>query len=232
MKQVWLTAKKLIGKYDLPSTVQGLTKKAKNENWQKRKAKGIKGGGYEYEVSDIINKFELLQNYEKDSSSKSEESSLDYNKSNRILVDDDFFKNYVLVGDLDVKTTDNGDLKITTNGIARIILAKEFVEQQGLSNTQLATFTATDDSMANTINNSDTLMVSIYNEAEHQRPLDGIYVILFNGVLMVKRLQYNPVNASYNIISDNQQYHTFTITPKDEPTFKVIAKLERVLSKK
>lgn len=232
MKPVWLTAKNLIGKYNLPSTVQGLTKKARNENWQKRKAKGIKGGGYEYEVSDIINKFELLQNYEKDSSNKLEEPSLDYNKSNRILIDDDFFKNYVLVGDLNVKTTDNGDLNITTNGVARIILAKEFVEQQGLSNAQLATFTATDDSMADTINNCDTLMVSIYNETEHQRPLDGIYVILFNGVLMVKRLQYNPVNASYNVISDNQQYHTFTITPKDEPTFKVIAKLERVLSKK
>lgn len=95
--------------------------KSKNENWQKRKAKakGIKGGGYEYEVSDIINKFELLQNYDKDSGNRLEEPFPDYNKSNKILLDDDFFKNYVLVGDLDVKTTDNGDLKITTKSYVR-----------------------------------------------------------------------------------------------------------------
>lgn len=232
MKPIWLTAKNLIGKYNLPNTVQGLTKKARNENWQKRKVKGIKGGGYEYEVSDIINKFELLQNYDADPDNTLRESSTEYETKNKIPVNNNFFENYVLVGDLSVETADNGDLKVKTNGIARIILARDFVEQQGLANAQLATFTATDDSMTDTINNGDTLMVSVYNETELQRPLDGIYVILFNNVLMVKRLQYNPVTASYNIISDNAQYQSFTITPKDEPTFRVIAKLERVLSKK
>lgn len=234
MKEIWLTPRELAGKYNCPKTVQGVALRARNENWQKRKAKGVRGGGYEYEVSNIINKYKLLQNYDKDPDNRLKEPPADYNDDeyNRRVVDDDFFKNYVLVGDLGVKTTSSGDLKITTNGIARFILSKEFVEQQGLSNTQLATFTATDDSMSNTINSGDTLMVSIYNEAEHQRPLDGIYVILFNDVLMIKRLQYNPVNASYNIISDNQQYHTFAITPANEPTFKVIAKIERVISKK
>ena len=235
MKPIWLTAKNLIGKYNLPSTVQGLTKRARNENWQKRKAKGIKGGGYEYEVSDIINKYKLLQNYDKDSGNKLKESPTDHDDDDRyerIVVDDVFLKNYMLLGDLGVEIGDNGDLKITTNGVARFILSKEFIEQQGLSNTQLATFTATDDSMSNTINNGDALMVSVYNEAEHQRPLDGIYVILFNDVLMIKRLQYNPVNASYNVISDNKQYQAFSVTPKDEPTFKVIAKIERVITKK
>lgn len=232
MKPIWLSAKNLIGKYNLPNTVQGLTKKARNENWQKRKAKGIKGGGYEYEVSDIINKFELLQNYDADPDNTLRESSTEYKTNNRIPVNNNFFENYVLVGDLSVETADNGELNVKTNGIARIILAKDFVEQQGLANAQLAIFTATDDSMTDTINNGDTLMVSVYNETEQQRPLDGIYVILFNNVLMVKRLQYNPVTASYSIISDNAQYQSFTITPKEEPTFRVIAKLERVLSKK
>lgn len=78
MKLKWLTAKDLIGKYNLPNTVQGLTKKARNENWQKRKIKGQKGGGFEYEVSDIINKFELLQNYEKGLDKKTYEQSSSY----------------------------------------------------------------------------------------------------------------------------------------------------------
>lgn len=183
---------------------------------------GVKGRVYEYEVSSILNK-------DNDFDNKLQEPSAKYN---RIPVNNDFFNNYVMVGDLSVETADNGELNVKTNGIARIILAKDFVEQQGLANAQLATFTATDDSMTETINNGDTLMVSVYNETEQQRPLDGIYVILFNNVLMVKRLQYNPVTASYNVISDNAQYQSFTITPKDEPTFRVIAKLERVLSKK
>jgi transcriptional regulator with XRE-family HTH domain len=79
MKLKWLTAKDLIGKYNLPNTVQGLTKKARNENWQKRKIKGQKGGGFEYEVSDIINKFELLQNYEKGFDKRLHEQSPSYN---------------------------------------------------------------------------------------------------------------------------------------------------------
>lgn len=238
MKLIWLTAKDLIGKYNLPNTVQGLAKKARNENWEKRRVKGQKGGGFEYEVSNIINKFELLQNYEKGLNNKPQTQSSNHNededekKTNGIPVNDDFFKNYIMVGDLGIETTNSNDLKITTNGIARIILSKDFVEQQGLLNAKLATFTVTDDSMADTIKNGDTLMVSVCDETEQQKAVDGIYVILFNGVLMVKRLQYNPVKVSYNVISDNLDYQPFTVTPKEEPTFKVIAKLERVLSKK
>ncbi|MFQ1004767.1 helix-turn-helix domain-containing protein [Gilliamella sp. CG22] len=222
MKELWVQLKDIVATNGMPSTIQGVTYKAKTENWKRRRVLGVKGRVYEYEVSSILNK-------DKDFDNKLQEPSAKYN---RIPVNNDFFDNYVMVGDLSVETADNGDLNVKTNGIARIILAKDFVEQQGLANAQLATFTATDDSMTDTINNGDTLMVSVYNETELQRPLDGIYVILFNNVLMVKRLQYNPVTASYNIISDNAQYQSFTITPKDEPTFRVIAKLERVLSKK
>ena len=234
MKEIWLTPRELAGKYNCPKTVQGVALRARNENWQKRKAKGVRGGGYEYEVSDIINKYKLLQNYGKDSDNRLKEPPADYDDDGheRVIIDDEFFKNYVIISDLGVKTTDNGDLEITTKGVVRFILSKELVEEQGLSKAQLAIFTAADDSMSNTINNGDTLMVSIYNEDEHQKPLGGVYVILFNGALMVKRLQYNPVNASYNVISDNEQYQAFSITPKDEPAFKVIAKVERVVLKK
>lgn len=55
MKEVWLRASELVDKYNLPTTVQGIIHRAKVENWKKRKAKGAKGGTYEFEVSDIIN---------------------------------------------------------------------------------------------------------------------------------------------------------------------------------
>ena len=236
MKELWVQLKDIVARYGMPSTIQGVTYKAKTENWQRRRVMGVKGRVYEYEVSDIINKFELLQNYKANSDNTLREPSPDYNTGDLrvrgISVDESFFNNNNIIGELKVDIKDNNTVNISTEGAAWIILSNEFIRRQGLSNAKLATFTAIDDSMADTIRSGDVLLVSIHSDNEQTRVLDGIYVILFNGAVMVKRLQYNPVTASYNIISDNTQYQTFTIIPKDEPAFKVIAKLERVLSKK
>lgn len=225
MKELWIQLKDIVGKYGMPSTIQGVTYKAKTENWVRRRVSGVKGRVYEYEVSAILNK----------RNEKMEELAADYHTDNnqqlKIPVDD-FFKDHTIIGELKVDTSNIDKIKISTNGKAWIILSNEFIERQGLSNIKLATLTAIDDSMSDTIKNGDTLLVSIHNNTEQAKVLDGIYVILFNGVIMVKRLQYNPVQASYNVISDNQHYDTFTVTPREEPSFKVIAKLERVLSKK
>lgn len=153
-------------------------------------------------------------------------------KQFKISVDDDFLKNYVIVSELEVDTSDARNVKVTTDNVGQIILSKQFVERQGLSSIKLATFIASDDSMADTIKAGDTLLVSIYNERQQVKALDGIYVILFNNILMVKRLQYKPIEVAYKVISDNVEYQSFTISSKEEPTFKVIAKFERVVLKK
>ena len=225
MKELWIQLKDIVGKYGMPSTIQGVTYKAKTENWVRRRISGVKGRVYEYEVSAILNK----------GFGKMEESTVGYDtdKNQQVKIPvDDFFKDHTIISELKVDTSNIENIKISTNGKAWIILSNEFIERQGLSNVKLATLTAIDDSMSDTIKNGDTLLVSIHNDTEQSKVLDGIYIILFNGVIMVKRLQYNPVQASYIVISDNQHYDTFTVTPKEEPSFKVIAKLERVLSKK
>ncbi|ANJ91376.1 DNA-binding protein [Pasteurella multocida] len=53
MIQEWYEIKDLIGVEGLPTTVQGLTKKAKLENWQRRRITGIKGKAFEYYVGDM-----------------------------------------------------------------------------------------------------------------------------------------------------------------------------------
>lgn len=50
---MWITAQELISVPNMPKTVQGISYKAKNENWEKRKAKGIKGGAYEYNINSL-----------------------------------------------------------------------------------------------------------------------------------------------------------------------------------
>lgn len=236
MKEIWLTPKDIAGKYNCPKTVQGVSLRAKNENWPKRKAKGKKGGGYEYEASNVINKCKLLKILEKNKDNYMQELTINYDTSDKKLikatVDNDFFKNYIIVSELEVDTSDASNVKVTANNAGPIILSKQFVERQGLSSIKLATFIAGDDSMADTIKAGDTLLVSIYDERQQAKALDGIYVILFNNVLMVKRLQYKPIEVAYKVISDNSNYQSFAISPKEEPTFKVIAKYERLVLKK
>ncbi|HEH9720114.1 DNA-binding protein [Pasteurella multocida] len=53
MIQEWLELKNILGVAGLPETVQGVTKKAKLENWQRRLIKGRKGKTFEYYVGDM-----------------------------------------------------------------------------------------------------------------------------------------------------------------------------------
>lgn len=50
---MWVTAQDLTKVSGMPTTTQGVAKKARNENWEKRKIKGVKGGAYEYSVFSL-----------------------------------------------------------------------------------------------------------------------------------------------------------------------------------
>lgn len=49
----WIELKDLLGVAGLPETVQGVTKKAKTENWERRLIEGRKGKTYEYRISSM-----------------------------------------------------------------------------------------------------------------------------------------------------------------------------------
>lgn len=53
MIQEWYELKKITGIGGLPTTVQGITKKAKLENWQRRRKTGVKGNVFEYNVRSM-----------------------------------------------------------------------------------------------------------------------------------------------------------------------------------
>lgn len=50
---MWITAQELIKITGMPDTVQGIAYKAKVENWERRKVKGIKKVTYEYNISSL-----------------------------------------------------------------------------------------------------------------------------------------------------------------------------------
>lgn len=49
----WFLATDLVGLNGLPSTPQGINKKARSEKWQKREREGVQGGGFEYHISSL-----------------------------------------------------------------------------------------------------------------------------------------------------------------------------------
>ncbi|THA21129.1 ci repressor-like protein [Histophilus somni] len=53
MIQEWYELKYLTSVGGLPTTVQGITKKAKLENWRRRRVAGVKGNIFEYYIGDM-----------------------------------------------------------------------------------------------------------------------------------------------------------------------------------
>ncbi|HDR1418401.1 TPA: transposase [Pasteurella multocida] len=50
---MWLTTQELLGLPFMPKTTQGITFRAKQENWQRRRREGVKGNVFEYHLSDL-----------------------------------------------------------------------------------------------------------------------------------------------------------------------------------
>ncbi len=70
---------------------------------------------------------------------------------------------------------------------------------------QLCVVDVDGDSMEPTLHHGDHVLADM-RQREPKR--DGIYVIFYDDHLMVKRLQYNPVERRVSIISDNANYPT------------------------
>ncbi|AWX13101.1 hypothetical protein CEP49_06150 [Mergibacter septicus] len=50
---MWVELKNILGIGGLPTTVQGVTKKAKSENWERRRKAGAKGNVFEYAFTSL-----------------------------------------------------------------------------------------------------------------------------------------------------------------------------------
>jgi hypothetical protein len=234
MKEIWLTPREMAGKYNCPKTVQGVALRAKNENWKKRKTKGQKGGGFEYEVSDIINKFELLQNYDhKGLDKKLYEQSPNYNKDDS--TDTANNDSYVIVPHLtSILFPDELDKKEPTSGMMDIrenfVLSKYWLLKTGLFNSRLAIIRASNDTMTPTINEGDIALLNVQEEALHNI-LNGIYLLKIKESYVIYRLQQDLNTNTIHIINDNKAYKSFTIKLDNADShIKVIAKVEMILT--
>lgn len=53
MQKVWFTTKELLGVGGLPTTYQGINKRAHQEVWRRRRRTGVQGRALEYHISSL-----------------------------------------------------------------------------------------------------------------------------------------------------------------------------------
>ncbi len=66
-------------------------------------------------------------------------------------------------------------------------------------------------------------------ELEHGYDGDGLYIINWRNVLMVKKVQLNMTTGQFDIISANPDYDSYSVDPDDQSVFKIVGKVIRAI---
>ncbi len=111
------------------------------------------------------------------------------------------------------------------NPVAKFEFSEDWLRSQSLFNKVLSIVPVNGDSMEPTLYDGDLIIVR-HNEFD-----DGICVIRINGRLMVKRIQHDFIDGSYEISSDNPHYKSRTITKDFDGDFSVVGQVVRVLQR-
>lgn len=66
-------------------------------------------------------------------------------------------------------------------------------------------------------------------ELERDYEGDGLYILNWRNVLMVKQIQLDMANGQLKIISTNKDYDSYDVNPDDQSVFKIIGKVIRAI---
>lgn len=199
MIREWFELKELLGKGGLPETVQGITKKAKLENWKRRLIKGRKGKTYEYYIKDMP-------------AAVQQQLGKNVVEDNFIQKGDDFS----YIDDLSIK----GNRAINQ----RFAFRTEWLKRMAIDAANSTFFKMPDDTMERTIYGGDRALVTIfYHKAGNslKRGIEslerlwtlknGLYVVQVNSRLTIRRLQFD-LNKGLYIACDNPLYQSVHLT--------------------
>ncbi|WP_392562069.1 S24 family peptidase [Orbus sturtevantii] len=113
--------------------------------------------------------------------------------------------------------------------ITEWVISRDWLSRSGLVNNNLAIVQIPYNNMAPTIKSGDVAIISL-GKNELTRVLTGIYIILLNDKLLIKRIQYDPIEDGYHLINDNATFSNHLIKKNGSTQFLVVAKIERVLT--
>lgn len=208
----WMSAKEIAALPGMPSTIQGVHKKARRDGWQQRKQAGVKGPGVEYLVevsSEQIAKQEQCERVE-------EPEAVYLNQ---------FMEEFVLIPGYRVQVS-AGHGSLTQGELEpcrHLAFRRKWLRWRGFDEKELAIVWSKGDSMEPTISNNDTLVVHL----GRTRPVDGhIYVVRNDDQLWVKRLQVLP--SAWLLLSDNKHYQPIEVPKDEQHTFEVIGQVVHI----
>ncbi|WP_018651989.1 DNA-binding protein [Actinobacillus capsulatus] len=80
----WFSAGELLGIGELPTSPQGVNKKARSENWKKRKKAGVQGNAVEYYVGDMPENVQRALGFKPTQKETAQEPSLESQVNERL----------------------------------------------------------------------------------------------------------------------------------------------------
>ncbi|HDR1365491.1 S24 family peptidase [Pasteurella multocida] len=215
----WYSAKELEGLEGLPSLATNITRKAKNENWASREAKGIKGGGYEYHITSLPKKTQDQLGFKTIPETVTNELT---GKQHDDLLFSFIENNFEIINDFrDIVVTagyggENSDYPITK----KTVVEKEWLITRGLKAKDCGKYKVSGDSMDDTLKDGEDIIV---NHAERTLVDGKIFVLNNQGSMLIKRVQrtFNGVE----LISDNNAYRPIKLTPQEADSLIVIGQV-------
>lgn len=131
---------------------------------------------------------------------------------------------------LNIGLLENFDCLLKEHIVTEWALSRDWLFRSGLTSKNLAIIQIPYNNMDTTIKNGDMAIIKL-NEDKMKYVLAGVYIILLNNKLLIKRIQYDPVEDGYHLINDNPTYKNHLIKQNNTVIpFQVIAKIEHILT--
>lgn len=191
----WFQTTELLGIQGMPTTVGGINYKAKAERWEKRKAEGVKGRAYEYHIDSLPKEAQLALTNNKTSPEPLQET----------MTPIPYYDVYASAG--------HGAFVDGEPMPSILDIDPNFLINQGISPKSLFAIPVKGDSMEPTFFDGDVAVMKV--PTPPVLVLEGVYLIRIGGELFIKRIQYNKFEARLRVDSDNDFYHSYTISNED-----------------
>ncbi|HHT7859560.1 hypothetical protein NMV45_11225 [Pasteurella multocida] len=228
-ERVWFSAKELEGLNGLPAHATNITRKAKNENWISREAKGIKGGGFEYHISSLPEETQAslalrdgIQAIKRDLQDSVEKHAI---KETGIVnfnhVNNDYyepisdFRGVRISAGLGLENEEQYDS-------AYIMVESLWFQKTGNKSKHCAMFTVRGESMEPTLKDGEEIIV----DRSKRELMEGkIFVLNHNGTMLVKKVQFT--YDGVELISDNPAYRPLKLNTEEANNLMIIGQVVR-----
>ena len=208
LRNEWMTAKEISLLPGMPSTTQGVHKKAKRDGWSHRKQEGVKGPGVEYLISVVDDGDDVSQI-----------------QNQCAVYGNQFLEEFALIPGYRVQVS-AGHGSIAPDGeepCRHLAFRRKWLKWRGFSEKELVIVWCKGESMEPAIYNNDTLVV----HTGQTKPVDGgIYVLRNHDQLWVKRIQSLP--SAWVLLSDNPRYPPIEVPKDEQHNFQIVGKVVHI----